>query len=137
MQFGKFDADGGLAVAEHVVRRLKGMPYAERRLIADKRMDAFLLLREPVAQRTGSAWRKALEHERTGREPAHEESHVHRARAGDHVVRDALRRALADEPVSGIGYSGIAAVRTECDLASGIDRGDNMFRDAFFVALTV
>ena len=100
-------------------------------------MVALLLLCEPVAYRARASRRKSLEGERAGGKSAHEKRNVHRARSGDHIVRNVLRGALADETVPRIRNPRIAAIRAERDLASGVDRRNDMLRDALFVALTV
>ena len=133
----KFDADSGLAVAQRLVGGLERRADAERALVADERVLLVGVLREPVAKRARPARREPPEGERAGGESAHDQRHVHRARARDHLERHILLRARAHKPIAGIGDGRIAAVRSEDDLAAGANRRHDDFRHALLVALPV
>ena len=137
MELGEFDADRRLAVAERIERGFQRRGDAERRLVADERMLLVRIFGEPVPERARSARREAAERERRRGESAHEERDIHRARAGDDLVRHVLARAGADQPIARIGNARIAPVRTERHLLPRLQVRDDLLGDALLVALPV
>ena len=137
MKLGELDADRGLTVTERVERRLQCRRDSKRRLVADERMLLLRVLREPIAERTRPTRRKTAERERRSGKSAHEERHIDRARAGDHLVGHPFLRTCADQPVTGIGDPRIAAVRAQRHLLAGCHVRDDPLGDAFLVALPV